>query len=216
MCWASAALPPVPMMRSLLPARSAVTMASAILRAVASSAASRVARSKAASDCFRWAPIRSLESWLKTHRQGCEFESVVMIASRPRKLAKSRLAKSGLAKSKLAKTMRNACPGLGQHALGGGNDVGRRNVPHAAMVVHGADGTMAGLARHHRLGLHGRCQAIQRRPVIGAGGAENAHGRRPQGGCDMHQAGLVRDRDIARPHRQDAIAQIGTRQVAHA
>src|ERR1700724_2735456 len=175
MCWASAALPPLPMMRSLLPARSAVTMASAILRAVASSAAFRVARSKAASDCFRWAPIRSLESWLKTHRQGCEFESVVMIASRPRKLAKSRLAKS-----KLAKSMRNACPGLGQHALGGGNDVGSRNVPHAAMVVHSADGTMAGLARHTGFGLTVGEQPIRGRQWIGVGGAENAHGRRPR------------------------------------
>src|ERR1700716_3890059 len=96
---------------------------------------------------------------------GLQFASVVMIASRARKLAMS---------------MRNACPGLAQHALGDANYVGCGNVPHAAMVVHGADRTVAGLARHDSLGLNRRCEAVQRRPVIGAGGAEKGHGGAPQ------------------------------------
>ena len=83
------------------------------------------------------------------------------------------------------------------------------------MVVHGADRALAGLARHAGFGLHGRGKAVQRRPVIGAGGAENAHGRRAERGRDMHQAGIVRDRDAGRRHRQNAVAQIGAGEVAH-
>src|SRR5260370_16914472 len=122
-------------------------------------------------------------SWLLAQDapSGLQFASVVMTAPRLRKLAKPKLAKS-----KLAKLMRDTCPSLRQHPLGGGNHVGCRNVAHAAMVVHGADRTVAGLARHHGLGLHRRGKAVQRSPMIGAGGAEDAPGRRPQGAAVIH------------------------------
>src|SRR2546421_2512278 len=187
-CWASAALPPLPMIRSLLPERSAAMMAAAILRAVASNAASCVARSSAASDCFKWAPIRS---WLNMHRKVYNLASVVMTASQARKLAVS---------------VRNACSGLVQHALCNRDYVGCRNVAHAAMIVHGTDWTVARLAGHDRFGLNRRRKPVQRRPVIRAGGAENTHGRRAQSGGNVHQAGIVGDRDIGRRHRQNAIA----------
>src|SRR5450432_3846841 len=141
-CWASAALPPLPINRILLPERSAVTIVAAIARAVASSAASPLARSSAASDCFKWAPIGSFDPcgpcdpcdfWLKKHRQCCKPASLVVIASRPRK------------HDRVAALMRNLRSGLGQHARGDGNHVGCGNVPHAAMVVHGADRALAGL-----------------------------------------------------------------------
>src|SRR5882757_8328299 len=177
-CWASAALPPLPMIRSLLPARSAATTTAALLCALASKAASSVARSRAVSESFRWAAIGSFDSGLKAHRQGLQT-SLVMIAPGLRKRTRS---------------MRNAGSGLGQHAPGDVDDVGRRNVPHAAMVVHGADRAVAGLAGHHGPGLNRCRKAIQRRPVIGAGGAENAHGRRSQRGGDMHQPGIIGDR----------------------
>src|SRR5260370_10009388 len=88
-------------------------------------------------------------SWLLAQDapSGLQFASVVMTAPRLRKLAKPKLAKS-----KLAKLMRDTCPSLRQHPLGGGNHVGCRNVAHAAMVVHGADRTGAALAPPHRLG----------------------------------------------------------------
>src|SRR6202051_2928247 len=147
-CWASAALPPLPIKRILLPERSALMMTSAIARAVASNAPSPFARSRAASDCFKWAPIRSFGCWLKKHRQGCKLASLVMIASRLRK------------RERVATLMRNAGSGLGQHALGDRNHVGCRNVPHAAMVVHGADRAMAGLAGHHGFGLDRRGEPV--------------------------------------------------------
>ena len=65
------------------------------------------------------------------------------------------------------------------------------------------------------LGLKNRRRkAVQRRPEIGTGGAENAHGRRADRGRDMHQAGIVRDGDAGRRHRQNAVAQIGAGEVA--
>src|SRR5260370_40669308 len=108
------------MIRSLLPARSAAMMAAAMARAAASSAASWVARASAASDRSKCVAIGSFEFWLKTHRQGCKFTSLVMIAPRQRKRARSR---------------RDAGSGFGQDALGDGDHVGCGNVPHAAMVV---------------------------------------------------------------------------------
>ena len=63
-------------------------------------------------------------------------------------------------------------------------------------------------------GLNRRRKAIERRPVIGAGGAENAHGRRAERGRDMHQAGIVGNRDAGRRHRQNAVAQVGAGEVA--
>src|ERR1700737_1570949 len=171
-CWASAALPPLPISRILLPARSAAIITAAILRALASSAASPFARSRAASDSFRWAPIGSLDGWLKKHRQFLQAAYLVMIASRLRKRAMSG---------------RSAGSGLGQYVLGDSNHFSGVNVAHAAVVVHGADRTVAGLGRHHGFGLHGCGEAVEGRPVIGAGGTENAHGRRADRSGDMHQ-----------------------------
>src|SRR6185312_6492440 len=62
---------------------------------------------------------------------------------------------------------------LGQHAARGLDHIACRDVAHAAMVVHGADRTVARLARHHGFGLDGRRKAVQRRPEMRAGGAEN-------------------------------------------
>src|ERR1700694_2705199 len=107
------------MISSLLPERSAAMISAAMLRAVARNAASCVACSRAASDCFRWAPTRSFDSWLTRHRQGCEFASLVMIA---------------LTQRKRTRLMRNVGSGFNQNALGDPNHVGRRNIPHAAMV----------------------------------------------------------------------------------
>src|ERR1700677_412934 len=144
-CWASAALPPLPMIRSLLPARSAATMTAAIVRAVASSAASRVARARPASDCSKCAAIGSLgsclDSWLKAHRQKLQLLSLVMTAPNQRKLAISG---------------RCAGRGLFQHAFGDSRHVRGGNVPHAAMVVDPADGAVTGLARQRGFGLHRR------------------------------------------------------------
>src|SRR5260370_9652616 len=115
-------------------------------------------------------------SWLLAQDapSGLQFASVVMTAPRLRKLAKPKLAKS-----KLAKLMRDTCPSLRQHPLGGGNHVGCRNVAPAAMVVHGADRTVARLARHHALGLYRRGKAAQRRPPLRAGGGPHAPGPPP-------------------------------------
>src|SRR5438105_4250999 len=95
------------------------------------------------------------------HRKVCNLASVVMIVSQARKLAIS---------------MRNERSGLIQHALCNRDYVGCRNVAHAAMIVHGADWTVARLAGHDRFGLNRRRKPVQRRPVIGAGGAKNTHG----------------------------------------
>src|ERR1700687_411569 len=143
------------MIRSLFPARSAATMAVAMARAVASSAASCVARVSAVSDRSKCVAIGSFEFWLKTHRQGCKFTSLVMIAPRQRKRARS---------------MRDPDSGFGQDALCDRDHVGCGNVPHAAMVVHSADRAMAGLARHDGFGLERRREPVQRRSVIGACG----------------------------------------------
>ena len=76
-------------------------------------------------------------------------------------------------------------------------------------------GALAGLAGQLRFGLqHRRRETVQRRPVIGTGRAENAHGRRADRGRDMHQAGIVRDGDAGCRHRQNAVAQIGAGEVA--
>src|ERR1700733_10482744 len=129
MCWASAALPPLPMIRRLLAARSAATMTAAISRAVASSAASCVARVRPASDCSKCAAIGSLRFWVKAHRQGWQLLFLVMTAPR---------------QCKLAILMRDAGRGLGEYLLGDGGHVGGGNVPHAAIVVHPADGAVTG------------------------------------------------------------------------
>src|SRR5580693_5913541 len=63
--------------------------------------------------------------------------SLIMIAPRPRKRAM---------------LMRDARSRLGQYARGFRDHGGGGNVAHAAMVVHGADRTMAGLARHDGFG----------------------------------------------------------------
>src|SRR5260370_16884681 len=115
------------MIRSLLPARSAAMMAAAMARAVASSAASCVARISAVRDRSKCVAIGSFEFWLKTHRQGCKFTSLVMIAPRQRKRARS---------------MRDAGSGFGQDALRDGDHVRSRNFPHPAMLVHRADPAM--------------------------------------------------------------------------
>ena len=73
---------------------------------------------------------------------------------------------------------------------------------------------MAGLARHGGFGLDRRRKAVQRRPVIGAGGAENAHGRRADRRRDMHQPEIVGDRSAGCRDGQDAVAQIGAGEVA--
>ena len=51
-------------------------------------------------------------------------------------------------------------------------------------------------------------ETVQRRPQIGTGRPENAHGRRADRGRDMHQAGIIRDGDAGCRHRQNAVAQI--------
>src|ERR1700716_4601742 len=94
---------------------------------------------------------------------GLQIVYLVMIVSRLRKRAMSG---------------RGAGSGLGQYALGDSNHFSGVNVAHAAVVVHGADRTMTGLARNHGFGLNGCGEAVEGRPVIGAGGTENGHGRR--------------------------------------
>src|ERR1700733_8714351 len=70
MCWASAALPPLPAIRSLLPARKLAAMTSAIFRAVSSRLASEPAPSSASREAFRCAAIGAFEVGLKRHRFG--------------------------------------------------------------------------------------------------------------------------------------------------
>src|SRR6202165_6052443 len=89
-CWASAALPPLPTRRILFPERSALMIAAAIARALASNAGLLFARSRAASESFKWAPIGS---WLKTHRQGCSsiFGNDHVAAAQAREINAQRL-----------------------------------------------------------------------------------------------------------------------------
>src|SRR6185437_7892861 len=116
MCWASAALPPLPTIRSLLPALSALMMPSAIASASASSTESATVRSNAASDCFRWVPIRS-------------FDALVNVQpSLSSRLGTCRLAAAQAQES----SMRGTRDRLAQDALGDLNHVGGRNVAHAA------------------------------------------------------------------------------------
>src|SRR5580692_5776797 len=70
MCWASAALPPLPASKSLLPARKLAAMTSAIFRAVSSRLASEPARSSASRESFRCAAIGSFKVGLKRHHFG--------------------------------------------------------------------------------------------------------------------------------------------------
>src|SRR5262249_5933564 len=129
MCCASAALPPLPAIRSLWPERRAAMITWVILRAAESIAASCAARSSAASELLRWAAIRS---WLKRHPHPLQFPALVAMAVLPRKRPGS--------------LMRCARSGLLQHALRDRDHVSGGNVAHAAMVVHGAHRALAGLA----------------------------------------------------------------------
>src|SRR6266702_3907086 len=68
-------------------------------------------------------------------------------------------------------------PPLGKHVSRDLDHILHRDVPHAAVVVHLADRALAGLAGEHALVLdHGRGEAVEGGPEIGAGWAENAHG----------------------------------------
>src|SRR5437762_2251501 len=176
MCWASAALPPLPMIRSLLPELSAPMIVAAISRALARNSGSRTARSSAAKDSARCAAIGSLESWLKTYPRGYAFAPLVMAAPT------------------LCKHATSTCQAgarCGQHAFGDSSHIGGGNVAHAAVLVHGADRAMARLTRRHGFRLHRGRQPIQRRPMIRACRTENAHGWRSQSGGDMHQPRIV-------------------------
>src|SRR5260370_20777728 len=93
---------------------------------------------------------RVFQILLQDTPSGLQSLSLVMIASQLRKLARS---------------TRNARPGLRQHTPCNRDHVRCRNVPHAAMVVHGADRTMAGLAWPDGLGLYRRRNAAQGRPL---------------------------------------------------
>src|SRR5215468_9502499 len=77
-------------------------------------------------------------------------------------------------------SMRGSRAMLGKHALGDGDDVGWRDVAHAAMVVHPADRAVARLTGDMGRGLDGGGKPVERRPMVGAGRTENAHGRRAQ------------------------------------
>src|ERR1700684_347287 len=165
MCWASAALPPLPAIRSLLLPRKLAAMTSAIFRAASSRLASPPARSSASRESFRCVAMRSFEVGLKRQHPCWFVFGITKLNWRKRASCLTRRTADQL-----------------HHFFG---HVGCGDIPHAAMIVHGADRAMAGLTRHGGFGLDGRRKAVDRRPVIGAGRAENAHGRRVQRGGDM-------------------------------
>ena len=82
------------------------------------------------------------------------------------------------------------------------------------MVAEAAGRLVAGPARHLGLGLDHRGDRIERRPVPGAGRAENADRRRPDGGGDVEQAGIVGDHDVRGGGGEDRVAQVGAGEIA--
>src|SRR5947209_4236931 len=145
MCWASAALPPLPMMSILPPADSAASIAAAIFCATSSSAASCVARCSAPSEASRCVAIGSeLTSWHCLDK----LKTVVLAASRGSKVGA------------VATLRGDACSHLSQNFLRGGDHVAGSNRAHAGVVVHGADGALAGLAGRRRPGLDRGCKAV--------------------------------------------------------
>src|SRR5579871_422688 len=198
MCWASAALPPLPAIRSLLPALSAVAITSAIFRAVSSRPTSCAARSSAFRESARWAAIGSFDVLLKRHLRNWFIFVLVTCAIRKRASC----------------LMRRVDARLSKHAGGDVNHIADLNIAHAAVMLHLADREMAGLAGEAFLALNRAGKTIERRPVIGTGRTEDADGRRAHGGRDMHQPGVIREGEVCGPHRQDGVAQIRSREIA--
>src|SRR3974390_2176247 len=107
------------------------------------------------------------------------------------------------------------------------NGLGGENLPDSCFdpadgYVRGAvvgDGVIAFRARAGSrfgisLGLQDGRNAIKRLPVPRAGRAENGHGWRAERGGDVHQSGIVTDRNVGGREREDCVAQVGAGQIA--